>query len=252
MLGSSAKSELLAFLDQAVPQCLAASAVLRFDYQDEQHRNTLFLYGTILELTDSAVALMKAGAPAGLPMLLRSVLEATVDLRNQIDDQKYIHVLYAMYLEKYIWFLEEALTLKNPFLKSLGEHKEVPKTLTAMKEQLAALKRQGYEPLSVYRRFKKAGMEHEYSSVYNSLCSDAHNNLRSLQSRHRDDVDSGGIGFFREDHPADWGSNRIAFIDLLTSCSVKVHDFFKSPKLDEVKTVEGRWKAKQQELQLSE
>nr|CAD6630539.1 hypothetical protein RFYW14_04286 [Pseudorhizobium flavum] len=50
-------------------------------------------------------------------------------------------------------------------------------------DQLPELKKSGHI-LTDFEKFQMASMEHEYRSIYNSLCNERHNNLRALTSRH--------------------------------------------------------------------
>jgi hypothetical protein len=78
-------------------------------------------------------------------------------------------------------------------------------------------------------------MEKEYRSQYNSLCCDAHNNLRSLVGRH---IEMNGEGFevvyYKDYTPEDSAVHVGTNAELLIRASQKFHDFFKSPVTAEV------------------
>lgn len=90
----------------------------------------------------------------------------------------------AAYSDQWIKVLKASKTETNQYLKLIGEYHETPKALADHEKDLEALKKKGYPPLNLFRKFKIAGMENEYRSVYNFLSNDSHNNIRVLISRH--------------------------------------------------------------------
>ena len=97
------------------------------------------------------------------------------------------------------------------------------------------LENEGYSAIKIEQKFKKAGMEKEYRSIYNMLCSDSHNNLRSLIDRHveREETDF-SIVFYKaytlEDSAVHVGTNA----EIPVRATQQIHQFFDSPVKEEI------------------
>lgn len=74
----------------AVHVSLQLVKALKFDGRDEVNRYFMALYASILEQNCSAIALRRAGLYAGIEQILRSNLEAYVDLVNLLSNKAYI------------------------------------------------------------------------------------------------------------------------------------------------------------------
>jgi hypothetical protein len=92
-------------------------------------------------------------------------------------------------MKEWIRILEEANRGENPYLADISKLPNLDKVLSDYKKQLQELKDKGYSPLSHFQKFDKSNQSKEYRSFYNFLCCDAHNNIRSLISRHADIAD---------------------------------------------------------------
>ena len=155
-----------------------------FDKQHRWHLNLVTLYCSIIELTGSACILVQEKVGIGIPILLRSVVEAHLDFVNLASERTYGYHLRASELNEWIKLLKEAIGGSNPFLKDIAEFSDTPKVLEKYEREKKELLGKGYKALSIYEKFDKAKLEAIYRSVYNILCCDSHNNLRALQSRH--------------------------------------------------------------------
>src|ERR1700677_5145679 len=78
----------------AVPVVVEAAAQLRHDESDPQI-HALTLHGTITELFSACVLLAKQGEPTAIPIILRSMYEALVDLDNLLQDAGYVEHIQA-------------------------------------------------------------------------------------------------------------------------------------------------------------
>jgi len=79
----------LDFLKKAHDQCLDLSEKLIFNNHDTRHVLIISIYGSILELIASIVVLADKKLVTGIPILLRSLLEAYVDFHNLCKDPNY-------------------------------------------------------------------------------------------------------------------------------------------------------------------
>ena len=151
--------------------------------------NLISLYGSMLELANSICVLVEGDSPIGIPILLRSMLEAFVDFSNLEATRTYGYHMDAVNIKEWIRILEEAKRGDNPYLEGISKLPNLDKVLCDYKKQLEELKEKGYSPLSHFQKFDKSNQSKEYRSFYNFLCCDAHNNIRSLISRHADITD---------------------------------------------------------------
>ena len=116
--------------------------------------------------------------------IFRSLVEAYVEFYNLSSDKKYGNYMECAYHAQWIKVLKEAQNNDNPYLKAMGDNEETIKSLDEHEAELDKLKKDGYSPLNIFRRFELAGMENEYRSVYNFLSNESHSNIRALISRH--------------------------------------------------------------------
>ena len=83
-----------------------------------------------------------------------------------------------------IKLLEEAKKGINPYLSDMGKLLDIDAAMAQYQTALDALKAQAFVPLSIFARFKRAGQENEYRSLYSLLSTDAHSNISALVDRH--------------------------------------------------------------------
>src|SRR5262249_15157864 len=97
---------------------------------------------------------------------------------------------------------------------------------------LDALKAKGFVPLSIFARFKRAGQEHEYRSLYSLLSTNAHSNISALVDRHIEmDSDDFTVVYYK-DEPLE---RYVLYLDstagVLSDASKCIHEFFHTGKL---------------------
>jgi len=76
------KPSIIKLLDALISSFLAEVSRIQFDKYNPQQLYLMCLYGRIIELSVSALNLMKANDHAGIPILIRSQLEVFVDFAN--------------------------------------------------------------------------------------------------------------------------------------------------------------------------
>jgi hypothetical protein len=163
---------------------ITLTAELHFDKNHPWHLHLVSLYCSLIELTGSACILIKEGVCIGIPILLRSAVEAHLDFANLAIDRTYGYMLRASELKEWIKLLKESKNGLNPFLKDISDFSDTEKTLKKWEQELEDLRKKGYKPLSAYEKFDRANRGPVYHSVYNILCCYSHNNLRALKTRH--------------------------------------------------------------------
>ncbi len=178
--------KLYGFLRRSISVCTELARALQFDKTHKWHVNLVSLYGSMLELANSICVLVEGDSPIGIPILLRSMLEAFVDFSNLKETRTYGYHMDAAHVKEWIRILEEAKRGDNPYLAEISKLPNLDNILSDYKKQLEELENKGYTPLSHFQKFDKSNQTKEYRSFYNFLCCDAHNNIRSLISRHAD------------------------------------------------------------------
>lgn len=228
-------AQLLEFLKKAHDEFQPLSAKMVFDKSHPLHRNVVALYGSILELTGSSIILIDRKLIAGVPILLRAILEAYIDLVNLVSNAQYGYHLEAAYLKEWLKLLVEAQGGKNEYLRELSESPNLSDQITRWREEQRKLKIKGYHTLSIEDKFRKAGMEKAYRSLYNSLCCDAHNNLRALINRHIErDAGDFSMVFYKDYSPDDSAVYVGTNAEILVRASQVIHEFLNSPVQAEV------------------
>jgi len=159
---------------------------LKFDKNHLWHQTLMCLYCTIIEYSDSLILLKEQKKDITIPLIVRSLFEAYIDFLNLISDRDYIFCLKVSELDEWIKITKIENIEANPFMSGFNDKPEIEKQIQEYIEQLEDLKSKGFNKMSYYDKFKKAGMENEYRSVYNFLCSYSHNNIRALIDRHLD------------------------------------------------------------------
>lgn len=227
--------EVLAFLKKAHDEFQPFSEQLRFDKKRPLHRNVIALYGSILELTGSCILLVDKRLITGVPVLLRAVLEAYVDLYNLIENPEYGYSLEVSYLKEWLKILHEAKAGKNEYLQALTEEPSLDKTIAEWQIEKQKLESKGYRSLKIEQKFQRAKMEKVYRSIYNSLCCDSHNNLRALISRHieREQADF-SIVFYKAYTPENSAVYVGTNAELLVRATQHVHEFLDSTVKDKI------------------
>lgn len=168
------------FLKHAYAEVEKHANQLVINKKRPQHLFALAFYVKLFELTASCIILIDHKVTTGLPLLVRGILEAYVDLINLCKDPTYINFMQASYFKEWLKILDNANTKQNPNLRGTAQLKTLPDVIKLMQKEGEGLKRKGYKVLSVEDRFNKAEMGVEYRSNYNILCCHSHNNMRSL------------------------------------------------------------------------
>lgn len=156
------------------------------------------LYSTILENSYACIKLIKSQLNTPIGIILRSLLEASIDLANLADDENYLKVLSISSLKQQIRLLNQCKKegLNNKFLTSIyNEYGEdginnMIKDFKDEQEKCFEFLQKNYDKdikninqINIEYKFEKANATEIYKSVYNILCRDTHNNLGSLVSR---------------------------------------------------------------------
>jgi len=146
----------------------------------DSHLHAVALHATITELLSGCVVLALHEHPTGIPILLRSMYEALVDLDNLLHVAGYMEHIEAANLAQLVKLLETATT--NPLLRGIDERHGA--RLDEFRGRIRQLKGAGKRPLSIESRCQTAGRLPEYQSLYRIFSLDAHSNSAALGDRH--------------------------------------------------------------------
>jgi len=233
--------EIFDFLKHLNNECIRFSEHLVFNKTHPRHLHLVGLYGTLIELAGSLIMLIDRKRRTGVPLIFRSFLEAYVDLKNLHEKAEYGYHMDAIYHEQWIKLLKEAKNKPNPYLKDISQGGNLDEQIQEHEKEFADLKNKGYNPLNVFQRFERAGMEDEYRSFYNFLSSDAHNNIRALVNRHLEIHETDFTVVYYKDEPLE---DFLTYIDstagFLVNASLRIHGYFETGSLAEIKKLAQR------------
>lgn len=219
--------EMLGFLKKTCSDFELLAVEIQFDKTYALHGTIISLYCSILELTESAIHLID-NKLTGVPILMRSVLEAYIDLLNLIQDAGYGYRLQINSLQDRIDLLEAAKS-GNPWLKGLITP-TIDADIIRFEDEKKKLVDAGFKWLSVKAKFSLQQMYQEYQSLYSIICWDSHNSLTALFRKH---TDSKNNAFTLVLHKEPSSEYRIMYVgvstELLIKATQEVHKFFNSP-----------------------
>ena len=180
---SDTYAKYLSFIDVLYDAVVELSVGLRFEKGDLWQRNLVLLYLTQVEFFTAIRIMIVNNCSAGIYPLLRSLMEANVDFINLANDKEYVKKLLAAQLFEQIGVME-CSKRGNPFLEGISDSPAFDDEYLKVKQKLAELKADGYNPVKIKDKFDVAQMMPVYWSVYMTLCSETHNNINALNNRH--------------------------------------------------------------------
>lgn len=208
---------------------------VHFDKKNGQQLTVICLFSRIVELAASCKALLEKNALAGLPIILRSMFEADIDLTNCIKEKNYFKNMYASLLKEKIKRLKESFPEKdNPYLEPIDGSDSLESDLESTQNEYETLKKDGYKPIGIKDRSEKTCKLAEYHSIYNILCLETHNNIASLEKNYieHDNVkDDYQVAIFKEKK-----EDHLAFISaipgIIFNRLIDLIDFFQVENFD--------------------
>ena len=224
------EERLLKFIRKSHHQAIECARFIRFEKRNPQHLYSIALYCRAIGLTESCLILIEQKGTTGLPVILRSLLEAFVDITNLTKNPDYAKNMHARSLAEWIKILEEAGTENNPFLSQISGSDDLKTNLSDWRRELNNLKKEKKGPLDAFKRFEMAGREYEYRSVYNSLCAESHNDVRVLLGRHTEIINESSFRVvLQEDQSLDDIDHYLDAIGLIiVNSSLQVHELLES------------------------
>lgn len=196
MTTTTALARQLEFVACVVDEIQTAAHRIGWRAHDNAQIFAICLHVTITELLAGCFVLAEKQQGTGIPILLRSMYEALVDLDNLLRDASYVGHLEAANLMQIEKLLKQAAS-GNPGLRGLGKKHDIEAARQRARADIEALKISGRSTLKISEKCKRVGRSDEYHSLYGLFCLDTHNNVAALLERHVSDVDSNTmISFF--------------------------------------------------------
>ncbi len=179
---------------------LSQTGKLKFDFTNKQQTCCICLHGTIIEHSSAIILLLKNKNWSPIPSLLRTTLEAFVDLKCLVQDERYLSNMVLADLHEKKKLISKAIKTghTNLYLEGISEIPDIDGFLTSIQSEITKLSDDDTKYLNIWKRFKTAKLEDLYTSVYADLCQHCHNNLSKLQQRHL--VETNGefhVNYFR-------------------------------------------------------
>jgi len=220
-----------AYYRKSLDALLNYAKSLTFDGTHPLHVSTVSLYGSILELCGSLIPLLETEHYSTIPVVLRSILEAYVDLENLCKEPKYGYSLEIKSIIENLKFLKEARNEKNVYLGKIAEAPDLDERITKMETEKNRLMGLGYKNLNKFEKFHKAGLDNEYKTIYNWLCCASHNDYRALRGRHFEAHEQGlKIHYFKEANFQELETLFGVASELLLRASFSIHTLLSSDK----------------------
>jgi len=133
----------LEFLKKAHDIILDFSTVVRFDKTNPYHFNLVALQVSMIELASCVIILLENNGKAGIPSIVRTMLETFVELKNLTDSPKYGYYMEVAHNKQWLDLITNAKN-GNPFLKGIGAEINLDKQIQEYEQKIKNLKSKGY------------------------------------------------------------------------------------------------------------
>lgn len=180
---------------------MAVSDRVKYDNKKENEFYAMCQFISIIENSYGCIKLLKKSLTTPTTIILRNIVELSIDLENIKNNNKYIDCLKFNDNKQRIKMYHNTLNSKNkgsenqylmPILDNIGKDeleqrkKSLEKENIILKEKIKKEFDSDFEDTIQYK-FKKVEHQDEYECVYALLCLDSHNNLSALEDRHISD-----------------------------------------------------------------
>lgn len=225
-----------------VPVVLDAAARLPQPREESMPQiYALGLYGSIIEQFSACILLAQFGEPTTIPIILRSMYEALVDLDNLVQDASYACRIEHANIKQTLSIMRSG-PLREAFEKG---RKEDYDQLTARRTEIED---EGKASLKISKRCEAVGRRDEYDSLYAMFCLDTHNNASALAERHLSEAEDGSpvISFFGKYDPKVVARRLDLGLQFLFQAAHMTHGAFRVPA-PEVEALAARFEQERRE-----
>jgi hypothetical protein len=208
-----------------VPVVLTAATRLPQPKEDSPAQiYALGLYGSIIEQFSACILLAQFGEPTAIPLILRSMYEALVDLDNLVQDASYACRIEHANIKQTLSIMRSG-PLRDAFQK--GRKADYDQLTTRQAE----IEHEGKASLKIWQRCAAVGRRDEYDSLYALFCLDTHNNASALAERHLSESSDGSplISFFGKYDPKIVSSRLDFGLQFVFQSARMIHGAFQVP-----------------------
>jgi len=120
--------------------------IIRFDRKNPQQLYSVCLYCRLVEIAWGCNSLLESKTLVAIPILLRSMFEADIDLTNLTKKQDYHKHMYASFLKEKLKITKAAASDEtNPFLTSIREFRLPNEDLNEIDKEISQLKSEKFD-----------------------------------------------------------------------------------------------------------
>jgi len=175
-------------LNRSMKNSIELSARIPFDAKNPVHFTFVCLYGSIIDIAHGLAVCVKNDCYSAVPILLRSALEAYVNLLLIHSDPDYVASMHHHFHKEWSKRLVAAEN-NNPYLKEILESSEYDIHKKEIEARISQEKLNNIKSMTIKDKFEKCGLMELYRSVYSFLSDHAHSNIGALINRHMRYVD---------------------------------------------------------------
>lgn len=223
---------ILNFTRKLHDECVKNIKEVKFNKSLKKDGYVVCLYASLIEYAGAYLTLVEVGRRTGSSSIFRSFLEAYVDLINLDKDPSYIDNCFASYHNHWVNVLK-ASDEANPYLSKISSHEGKAEALKRHLSELERLNKLGKRRLSAEARFERAGMNHEYQSIYRFESVEAHNQLGALMKRHFEELEDGyGLKMYDNVGEGEFKTHLDSIAGLMLAATRTVHTRLKYEQSD--------------------
>lgn len=233
----------LLFLNDVHRRLLDLATALKFDGEHAWHSRLVTLYSSIVEIAYTVSRLSEDMLRSSIPTILRSMLEAQIDLMNLAADRKYGYTLDSIAIHNQLKLFRAIKKGTNPLLSGIKYTADVDKKIASAEAWQARNKDKVDKDCAkwVRARFAKAGLTAEYETIYSFLCLHSHNDALALDMRHmqKGEGEKKSEFFIFQEKPIDEIAHYFAMAaGILIKASVLIHKTLETKAIDAVNAIE--------------
>lgn len=178
--------KIIDYLNKYFEDVLVAAGKLNYKLKihqgNTQKTYVAFLYSFLLNMCKSFVILIRQDDYHSLPIILRGILESSVDIINLTKDKDYFNVMRANFYDQKIKFLNTS-RIEKCFLgdETAPSAQIIQNEIKKTQYLIDYLKSLGIKKMNIEMRFKKASLDSYYHYQYRYLSLFSHPSIALLK-----------------------------------------------------------------------
>lgn len=173
----------LKLFDEKIQRCVEQLVNLSFNKRVFRHQIVVGLALSVVERAHTVLLLLKESKVFDAEIIVRSLLEHFVELKNCIDDNDYqIHFQKPFFsgMKRRLVEAKEG----NPYFSEIARKMDLDKELGDIARKISETEKIGGKEIKSQAKFHRAGMKHEYDSIFRSTSSQVHPSFSGIINRH--------------------------------------------------------------------